>query len=85
VPNITYRLPADVLHDVMHVVDVDSVKVDARDRARVRDAVEYRRHAAAGATPVRPEVDESNAVPVDLYKAAKARRDEGRDMRDDIW
>jgi hypothetical protein len=66
------------------MVDVDSVKVDARDRARVRDAVEYRCHAAAGTTPVRPEVDESDAVRVNLYNPqGETGRDEGRDMRDD--
>jgi hypothetical protein len=62
----------------MHMVYVDSVKVDARVRARVGDAVEDRRHTAAGTTPVRPEVDKGDAIRVGLYEA---RRDEGCDER----
>jgi len=55
-----------MLNDVVRVVDVDSVKVDACERTRVRDAVEDRRHTAAGATPVRPEINDSDTVGIDL-------------------
>ena len=77
----THRLPADVLDDVTHMVYVDSVKIDARVRARVGDAVEDRRHAAAGTTPVRPEVDKGDAIRVGLYGA---RRDETKGY-DERW
>jgi hypothetical protein len=55
-----------MLDDVVRVVDIDSVKVDACERTRVRDAVEDRRHTAAGATPVRPEIDDGDAVGINL-------------------
>lgn len=61
-----HRLPADVLDNVVCLVDVYPVKVDARKRARVCSAVENRRHSAAGAAPVRPKVDNGDAVRVDL-------------------
>lgn len=61
-----HRLPADVLNDVVRLVDVYPVKIDTRKRARVRSAVENRRHSAAGAAPVRPEVDDGDTVRVDL-------------------
>lgn len=48
------------------MVNVDSVKVDAGERARIRYAIEDRRHAAAGATPVRPEVYDGDAIRADL-------------------
>jgi len=62
----THSLPTDVLDDVLRVVDVHSVKVDAGDRARVGDAVEDRRHATTRTAPVRPKVDDGNAIRVDL-------------------
>lgn len=66
-PNkMPYRLPAHVLNDVVRLVDVYLVKIDACKRARVCSAVENRRHSAAGAAPVRPEVDDSDTVRVDL-------------------
>lgn len=74
----TNSLPANVLDNVTYVVYVDSVKVDARVRARVGDAVENRRHSAAGTTPVRPEVDKGDAIRVGLYEA---RRDETKGVR----
>jgi hypothetical protein len=55
---VAHRLPSDVLDDVVCMVDVHSVKVDAHERARVRDAIEDRRHAATWTAPVRPEVDD---------------------------
>ena len=61
-----HRLPADVLNDVVRLVDVYPVKIDTRKRARVCSAIENRRHSAAGAAPVRPEVDDGDAVRVDL-------------------
>ena len=61
-----HRLSIDVLDDVIRLVDVYPVKVDPRKRARIRNAVEDRRHAAAGTTPVRPEIDDGNAVHVHL-------------------
>jgi hypothetical protein len=63
----THRLPSNVLDDVVRVVDVHPVKVDARKRARVRDAVEDRCHAATWTTPVRPKIDDCDAIGVDLY------------------
>ena len=63
----TYRLPTDVLDDVGCVVDVHSVKVDACERARVGDAVEDRRHATTRTAPVRPKIDDGDAICVDLY------------------
>jgi hypothetical protein len=62
----SHRLSTDVLDDVIRLVDVYPVKVDTRKRARVRDAIEDWRHAAAGTTPVRPEIDDCNAVHVHL-------------------
>jgi hypothetical protein len=59
-------LPADLLNDVVRLVDVYPVKIDACKRARVCSAVENWRHSAAGAAPVRPEVDDGNAVRIDL-------------------
>ena len=53
-----HRLSTDVLDDVIRLVDVYPVKVDPRKRARVCDAIEDRRHATAGAAPVRPEIDD---------------------------
>ena len=61
-----HRLPADLLNDIVRLVDVYSVKIDACKRARVCSAVENRRHSAAGAAPVRPEVYDGDAVRVDL-------------------
>jgi hypothetical protein len=49
------------------MVDVHSVKIDAHERARVRDAIEDRGHAATWTTPVRPEVDDGDAIGVGLY------------------
>ena len=66
-----------MLDDVVRVVDVNSVKVDARERARVRDAVEDRGHAATGTAPVRPEIDDGDAIRVDLY----SRREEMRQRK----
>jgi hypothetical protein len=62
-----HRLSANVLDDVIRVVNVHSIKVDARQRTRVRDAVEDWRHTPAGAAPVRPEIDDGDAARVDLY------------------
>jgi hypothetical protein len=61
-----HRLPADVLDDVVRLVDVYPVEIDASKRARVCSAVENRCHSATGAAPVRPEVDDGDAVRVDL-------------------
>jgi hypothetical protein len=61
-----HRLPTDVLNDVVRLVDVYPVEIDARNRARVCSAVENWRHSTAGAAPVRPEVDDGDAVRVDL-------------------
>jgi hypothetical protein len=61
-----HRLSTDVLDDVSRLVDVYPVKIDAHKRARVRNAIEDRRHATAGAAPVRPEIDYGDAVGVDL-------------------
>jgi hypothetical protein len=70
----TYRLPTDVLDDIIRVVDVDPVKVDAWERARVCDAVEDRCHAATGPAPVRPKIDDGDAVRVDLCSGGEMRR-----------
>lgn len=61
-----HRLSTDMLDDVIRLVDVYPVKVDPRKRARIRNAVEDRRRAAARTTPVRPEIDDGNAVHVHL-------------------
>lgn len=61
-----HRLSSDVLDDVNRLVDVYPVKIDADKRARVRNAIEDWRHAAAGTAPVRPEIDYGDAVCVDL-------------------
>ena len=61
-----HRLPADVLNNVVCLVDVYPVKIDARKGARVCRAVENWRHSAARTAPVRPEVDDGDAVRVDL-------------------
>jgi hypothetical protein len=61
-----HRLSTDVLDDVIRLVDVYPVKIDARKRARVRSAIKDRRYAAAGTAPVRPEVDDGDAVRIDL-------------------
>lgn len=62
----SYRLPTDVLNDVVRLIDVYPVKIDARKRAGVCSAVENWRHSAAGAAPVRPEVYDGDSVRVDL-------------------
>jgi len=59
-------LSADVLYNVIRLVDVYTVKIDGRKRARVCSAIENRRHSTAGTAPVRPEVDDGDAVRVDL-------------------
>lgn len=64
---VAHCLPADMLDDVVRMVDVHSVKIDAHERARVRDAIEDRGHAATWTTPVRPEVDDGDAIGVGLY------------------
>jgi hypothetical protein len=59
-------LSSDLLDDVIRLVDIYPVKIDARKLARVRNVIEDPRHAAAGTTPIRPEVDDGDAVRVDL-------------------
>ena len=61
-----HRLSTDVLDDVSRLVDVYPIKIDSCERARVRNAIEDRRHAAAGTAPVRPEVNDGDAIHVDL-------------------
>lgn len=71
----SYRLPIDVLDNVIRVVNIHPVKVDACERARVRSAVEDRRHATTGAAPVRPEINDSSSVGIDLHSGR--RKDKG--------
>ena len=73
--NEAHSLTADVLNDVLCMVDIDSVKVDTRIRARVGEAVKDLRHAAARPAPVCPEVYEGDAAFIDLH----GKRGGGRD------
>ena len=69
--NQTHSLTANVLNDVLRMVNIDPVKVDAWICAGFRVAIEDLRHAAAGPTPVRPEIDEGDAVSIDLYEETR--------------
>ena len=62
----SHRLSTDLLDDVIRLVDVYPIEVDPRKRSRVCDTIEDWRHAAAGTAPVRPEIDDCDAVHVHL-------------------
>ena len=75
---VAHRLSADMPDDVVRMVDVHSVKVDTHERARVRDAIEDRCHAATWTAPVCPEIDDGDAVGVDLYSKRRDKTAEER-------
>ncbi len=63
----THGTHADLLGDLCRIVDVDLVEVHAAEL--LRQLLKDGRDDPARATPGRPEVEHSGAVPFDLYIA----------------
>ena len=66
----THRANADLLTDVLRLVDIDLVKVDGREL--LRQFLKDGRDDPARTAPGRPEVEDGDAIAVNLHIAPHA-------------